>query len=39
MQFIQNQMGKKVHKLLQARDIESWCPIQKIERQWTDRKK
>lgn len=30
---------KKVHKLLQARDIESWCPIQKIERQWTDRKK
>ncbi len=30
---------KKVHKLLQARNIESWCPIQKIERQWTDRKK
>jgi transcription antitermination factor NusG len=30
---------KKVHKLLQARNIESWCPTQKIERQWTDRKK
>lgn len=30
---------KKVDSLLIKRGIESWCPVQKIERQWTDRKK
>ncbi|MBN8835950.1 MAG: UpxY family transcription antiterminator [Sphingobacteriia bacterium] len=30
---------KKVDALLTKKDIESWCPVQKVERQWTDRKK
>lgn len=30
---------KKVDKLLKERKIESWCPTQKLERKWTDRKK
>ena len=30
---------KKVDSLLSKRGIESWCPVQKIERRWTDRKK
>ncbi len=30
---------KKVDRLLKEKGIESWCPTQKIERQWTDRKK
>jgi len=30
---------KKVDILLTKKGIESWCPIQKIERQWSDRKK
>jgi len=30
---------KKIDKLLKERAIESWCPTQKIERQWSDRKK
>lgn len=30
---------KKVHSLLLKQQIESWCPLQKIEKQWSDRKK
>ncbi len=30
---------KKVHERLLQRGIESWCPIQKIQKQWSDRKK
>jgi len=30
---------KKVDSILLRKGIESWCPLQKIERQWSDRKK
>lgn len=30
---------KKVDSLLIRKSIESWCPVQIVERQWTDRKK
>ncbi|MBX2932293.1 MAG: UpxY family transcription antiterminator [Chitinophagaceae bacterium] len=30
---------KKVDTLLLKKGIDSWCPVQKIERQWSDRKK
>lgn len=30
---------KKVHHLLQKKSIESYCPLNKIYRQWSDRKK
>src|SRR3954463_10566502 len=30
---------KKIDTLLQKKFIESWCPLQKVERQWSDRKK
>ncbi len=30
---------KKVDSILVRKGIESWCPLQKIERQWSDRKK
>jgi len=30
---------KKIDTLLVRKGIESWCPLQKIERQWSDRKK
>src|SRR5436305_10048529 len=30
---------KKVDGLLLRKGIESWCPLQKVERQWSDRKK
>lgn len=30
---------KKVDSLLLKKGIESWCPLQKVERQWSDRKK
>ncbi len=30
---------KKVDKLLISKHVESWCPLQKVERQWSDRKK
>ena len=30
---------KKVDRLLQRKEIESWCPLQKVQRQWSDRKK
>jgi len=30
---------KKIDAALIKKNIESWCPLQKIERQWSDRKK
>lgn len=30
---------KKIDTRLIKKGIESWCPLQKVERQWTDRKK
>jgi transcription antitermination factor NusG len=30
---------KKVDSILLQKGIESWCPVQKVERQWSDRKK
>jgi transcription antitermination factor NusG len=30
---------KKIDGALQKKGIESWCPLQKVERQWSDRKK
>jgi len=30
---------KKVDNVLVQKEIESWCPVQKVERQWSDRKK
>lgn len=30
---------KKVHQLLQDKSIESYCPLNKVYRQWSDRKK
>src|SRR5438876_1090368 len=30
---------KKVNITLLRKGIESWCPLQKVERQWSDRKK
>lgn len=30
---------KKIDARLLKKGIESWCPLQKVERQWTDRKK
>jgi len=30
---------KKVDNILLQKGIESWCPVQKVERQWSDRKK
>lgn len=30
---------KKIDALLVKKGIESWCPLQRVERQWSDRKK
>jgi len=30
---------KKIDSILIRKGIESWCPLQKVERQWSDRKK
>ena len=37
--YTKSRWEKKVDTLLLQRGIESWCPVQKKERQWTDRKK
>ena len=40
MPYIQNPVGKKkIDSVLIRKGVESWCPLQKIERQWSDRKK
>ncbi len=30
---------KKVDSLLQKKEVDTWCPLQKVTRQWSDRKK
>lgn len=30
---------KKIDSVLLRKGVESWCPLQKVERQWSDRKK
>ncbi len=30
---------KKVDSVLQKKELESWCPLQKVQKQWSDRKK
>ncbi len=30
---------KKIDKVFERKKIERWCPLQKVERQWSDRKK
>jgi transcription antitermination factor NusG len=30
---------KKIDSILIRKGVESWCPLQKVERQWSDRKK
>ena len=37
--YTKSKWEKKVEGLLLSADIESWCPVQKKERQWSDRKK
>jgi hypothetical protein len=34
----QTALGEKIDANLIRKNIESWCPLQKIERQWSDRK-
>ncbi len=37
--YTKSKWEKKVDSLLMQRGFESWCPVQKKERQWSDRKK
>jgi transcription antitermination factor NusG len=37
--YTKSRCEKKTDNLLIQKGIESWCPTQKVERQWTDRKK
>lgn len=37
--YTKSKWEKKVDDLLLQRGFESWCPVQKQERQWSDRKK
>ncbi len=37
--YTKSKWEKKVDELLLQRGFESWCPVQKKERQWSDRKK
>jgi len=37
--YTKSKWEKKVDALLLQRGFESWCPVQKKERQWSDRKK
>jgi transcription antitermination factor NusG len=37
--YTKSRCEKKTDNLLIQKGIESWCPMQKVERQWTDRKK
>ena len=37
--YTKSKWEKKVEGLLLKSGIESWCPVQKKERQWSDRKK
>lgn len=37
--YTKSKWEKKIDALLTQKGIESWCPLQKKERQWSDRKK
>lgn len=37
--YTKSKWERKVESLFQTKGIESWCPVQKRERQWSDRKK
>ncbi len=37
--YTKSKWEKKVESLLMQKGFESWCPVQKKERQWSDRKK
>ena len=37
--YTKPRLEKKVHERLVRNGIESWCPIQKVVKQWSDRKK
>ena len=37
--YTKSKWEKKVDDLLKKKSFESWCPVQKRERQWSDRKK
>jgi transcription antitermination factor NusG len=37
--YTKSKWEKKVDELLMQKGFESWCPVQKQERQWSDRKK
>ena len=37
--YTKSKWEKKVDELLMQKGFESWCPVQKKERQWSDRKK
>jgi transcription termination/antitermination protein NusG len=37
--YVRSRWEKKVSELLDAKQIENYCPIQRLERHWSDRKK
>jgi transcription antitermination factor NusG len=37
--YTKSRWEKKVSELLDSKQIENYCPLQKLERQWSDRKK
>lgn len=37
--YTQAKWEKKINNQLHLRGIESWCPLQKVEKKWSDRKK
>lgn len=37
--FVRSRWEKKVSELLDAKQIENYCPVQRLERNWSDRKK
>jgi transcription antitermination factor NusG len=37
--YVRSRSEKKVSEMLDAKQIENYCPIQRLERNWSDRKK
>lgn len=37
--YVRSRSEKKVSEILDAKQIENYCPIQRLERNWSDRKK
>jgi transcription antitermination factor NusG len=35
----QTKVEKKIDSQLKKKGVECWCPLQKLEKQWSDRKK